>query len=86
MSVELTHLNERGRARVDDAVAEGPTLARAAAEGLTSTALEARGAANPSDAVKSAARRAEIGPIRLLERRGGKSGHFRRSSHVHAAA
>lgn len=86
MSVKLTHLDERGRASTADVGFEGPMLTQAAAEGLPSMSLEARGAPHAFDAAQSADRGARTGPIRLLERRGGKSGHFRRSSHVHAAA
>jgi cyclic pyranopterin phosphate synthase len=66
-------------------------LSRASARDVTGVEMEALAACAAAclalyDMVKSADRRAEIGPIRLLEKRGGKSGHFRRISHVHASA
>ena len=35
------------------------------------------------DMVKSAGKGVEIGPIRLLEKAGGRSGHWRREDAVH---
>ena len=58
-------------------------VATAAAEGKTGVEMEAMTAAAVAaltvyDMVKSAARGIEIGPVRLLEKQGGKSGHWQR--------
>jgi len=58
-------------------------VATAAAEGKTGVEMEAMTAAAVAaltvyDMVKSAGRGIEIGPVRLLEKQGGKSGHWQR--------
>jgi cyclic pyranopterin phosphate synthase len=57
--------------------------ARVCCEGKTGAEMEAMTAAAVAaltvyDMVKSAGKEVEIGPIRLLEKTGGKSGHWRR--------
>jgi cyclic pyranopterin phosphate synthase len=57
--------------------------ARVCCEGKTGVEMEALTAAAVAaltvyDMVKSAGKQVEIGPIRLLEKTGGKSGHWRR--------
>ncbi len=57
--------------------------ARVCCEGKTGVEMEAMTAAAVAaltvyDMVKSAGKQVEIGPIRLLEKTGGKSGHWRR--------
>jgi cyclic pyranopterin phosphate synthase len=57
---------------------------RVACEGKTGVEMEAMTAVAVAaltvyDMVKSASKVVEIGPIRLLEKSGGKSGHWRRS-------
>ena len=54
-------------------------------EGKTGVEMEAMTAAAVAaltvyDMVKSAGKEVEIGPLRLLEKTGGKSGHWRRES------
>jgi cyclic pyranopterin phosphate synthase len=56
---------------------------RVAARGRTGVEMEALTAAAVAaltvyDMVKSAGKGVAIGPVRLLEKRGGKSGHWRR--------
>jgi len=58
-------------------------VARVACDGKTGVEMEAMTAAAVAaltvyDMVKSAARGVEIGPVRLLEKLGGKSGHWKR--------
>ncbi len=58
-------------------------IATAAVEGKTGVEMEAMTAAAVAaltvyDMVKSAGRGIEIGPVRLLEKEGGKSGHWQR--------
>ncbi len=58
-------------------------LAEAAAEGKTGVEMEAMTAAAVAaltvyDMVKSAGKAVEIGPLRLLEKKGGKSGRWKR--------
>jgi len=58
-------------------------VARAACTGRTGVEMEAMTAVAVAaltvyDMVKSAGKGIEIGPIRLLEKRGGKSGHWKR--------
>ena len=58
-------------------------LARVACEGKTGVEMEAMTAAAVAaltvyDMVKSAGKGVEIGPVRLLEKQGGKSDHWRR--------
>ena len=58
-------------------------VARVASEGKTGVEMEALTAASVAsltvyDMVKSAAKGVSIGPIRLLEKRGGKSGSWKR--------
>ncbi len=65
---------------VDDRV---HLLARVACEGKTGVEMEAMtGAAIAAltiyDMVKSAGKGVQIGPVRLLEKQGGKSGHWKR--------
>lgn len=59
-----------------------------ACEGKTGVEMEALTAASIAaltvyDMVKSASKAVEIGPIRLLEKTGGKSGHWRREGANH---
>ncbi len=59
--------------------------ARVASQGKTGVEMEALTAAAVAaltvyDMVKSAGKGVEIGPVRLLEKTGGKSGHWRRGS------
>ena len=59
-------------------------VATAAAEGKTGVEMEAMTAAAVAaltvyDMVKFAGRGIEIGPVRLLEKQGGKSGHWKRT-------
>ena len=59
-------------------------IARAACHGKTGVEMEAMTAASLAaltvyDMVKSAGKGVEIGPIRLLEKCGGKSGHWQRA-------
>jgi cyclic pyranopterin phosphate synthase len=58
-------------------------IAEAAAEGKTGVEMEAMTAAAVAaltvyDMVKSAGKAVEIGPVRLLEKEGGMSGHWKR--------
>jgi cyclic pyranopterin phosphate synthase len=60
-------------------------VARVACQGRTGVEMEAMTAASIAaltvyDMVKSAGKGVQIGPIRLLEKRGGKSGHWRREA------
>jgi cyclic pyranopterin phosphate synthase len=58
-------------------------VSRVTCEGKTGVEMEAMTAASIAaltvyDMVKSAGKGVEIGPVRLLEKRGGKSGHWKR--------
>ncbi|MCC7175236.1 MAG: cyclic pyranopterin monophosphate synthase MoaC [Bryobacterales bacterium] len=62
-------------------------VARVACDGKTGVEMEALTAAAIAaltvyDMVKSAGKEVEIGPVRLLEKTGGKSGHWRREGHA----
>ena len=69
-----------------DAALVGPRLrleSRVASEGRTGVEMEAMTAVAVAaltvyDMVKSAGKEVEIGPVRLLEKTGGKSGHWRK--------
>ncbi len=71
-----------------DAALEGESVrleARVASEGKTGVEMEALTAVTVAaltvyDMVKSAGKGVEIGPVRLLEKSGGKSGHWRRGN------
>ena len=57
-------------------------VARVACEGKTGVEMEAMTAASVAaltiyDMVKSAGKGVQIGPVRLLEKQGGKSGHWK---------
>jgi len=65
-------------------------LARVQSEAKTGVEMEAMTAAAVAaltvyDMVKSADKGVEIGPVRLLEKSGGKSGHWQRKERGHAA-
>jgi cyclic pyranopterin phosphate synthase len=73
---------ELDAALVDDRVR---LEARVSCEGKTGVEMEAMTAAAVAaltvyDMVKSAGKGVEIGPVRLLEKTGGKSGHWRKES------
>ena len=60
-------------------------VSQAACEGRTGVEMEAMTAAAVGalvvyDMVKSAGKGVQIGPVRLLEKRGGKSGHWQREA------
>lgn len=71
---------------VDDRVR---IVSRVTCEGKTGVEMEAMTAASVAaltvyDMVKSAGKGVQIGPVRLLEKRGGKSGHWKRKENCHA--
>jgi len=64
-------------------------VSRVTCEGKTGVEMEAMTAASVAaltvyDMVKSAGRGIEIGPVRLLEKQGGKSGHWKRRENCSA--
>ncbi len=72
---------------VDDRVR---IVSRVACEGKTGVEMEAMTAAAVAavtvyDMVKSTGKGVEIGPVRLLEKQGGKSGHWKREENDDAA-
>jgi cyclic pyranopterin phosphate synthase len=72
---------------VDDRVR---IVSRITCEGKTGVEMEAMTAACVAaltvyDMIKSAGKGIEIGPVRLLEKRGGKSGHWERKEDSHAS-
>ncbi len=71
---------------VDDRVR---IVTRVTCEGKTGVEMEAMTAAGVAaltvyDMVKSAGKEVQIGPVRLLEKQGGKSGHWKRKENRHA--
>ena len=65
-------------------------VARAVSQGRTGVEMEAMTAAAVAaltvyDMVKSAGKGVEIGPVRLLEKQGGKSGHWTRKENSHGS-
>jgi cyclic pyranopterin phosphate synthase len=65
-------------------------VSRVTCEGKTGVEMEAMIAASVAaltvyDMVKSAEKGIQIGPVRLLEKEGGKSGHWKREENRHAA-
>ena len=65
-------------------------LASVSCEGKTGVEMEAMTAAAVAgltvyDMVKSAGKGVQIGPVRLLEKRGGKSGDWKREEHSDGA-
>jgi len=64
-------------------------VSRVTCEGKTGVEMEAMTAASVAaltvyDMVKSAGKGVQIGPVRLLEKWGGKSGHWKRKENCHA--
>ena len=80
---ELTHLDSSGRARMVDVGAKQVTERRAVAQAIVRVSPETAAAAaalTVYDMVKGLERGAEIASVVLLEKAGGKSGHWQRDA------